>query len=78
MSTLQAFVVFAQEHGAVEETSKTPYYVAGSVLALWAVIVSAIGIIQHDFPRSAGAARGVMALSALLVAVTMAAAIITG
>jgi hypothetical protein len=72
---LHAVVTLA---AAAEETSKTAYYVAGSVLALFAVLVSAIGIRRHDnFPPSRGASRAVVALAALLVAATMATAIIT-
>jgi hypothetical protein len=73
---LHALITFAQEEA--HETSKTAFYVMGSVLAVWAVVVSAIGIARHaTFPPSKGAARGVMALSALLVAATMASAILT-
>ncbi len=48
----------AAEHG--EETSKTPFYVAGIALAVFAVIVSAIGIRAHGhWPSSSGTrARG--------------------
>jgi hypothetical protein len=69
-----AFVTFAAEGG-----SKTPYYVAAGVLAAFAVIISAIGIRgRESFPPSKGAARGVMALAALLVVATMASAVLTG
>jgi hypothetical protein len=62
-----------------EEASKTPFYVAGALLTVFAVIVSAIGIRAHGhWPASGGAARGVMALGALLVAATLATAVITG
>jgi hypothetical protein len=62
-----------------EETSKTLFYVAGAILAAFAVIISIIGIRGHEtFPASKGAARGIMALAAILVAFTMASAIITG
>ncbi len=74
---LQALVTFAQ-HAVEEEPSKTAYYVAGSVLASFAVIISAIGIRRHEtFPPSRGAARAVMALAALLVVATMASAVLT-
>ena len=67
----------AAEHG--EETSKTPFYVAGIVLTVFAVVVSAIGIRAHGhWPSSPGTARAVMGLGALLVAATMATAVITG
>ncbi len=62
-----------------EETSKTAFYVAGGVLAVFAVIVAAIGIRGHEtFPPTRGAARAVMGLAAILVAATMAAAVLTG
>jgi hypothetical protein len=62
-----------------EETSKTFFYVSGVVLTAFAVIVSAIGIRAHDrFPSSDGVARGIMGLAVVLVAITMASAIITG
>ena len=67
----------AAEHG--EETSKVPFYVAGSALTAFAVIVSAIGIRAHgNWPSSPAVARGAMALCAVLVAATMATAVITG
>ena len=73
---LHALVTFA---AVEEETSKTAYYVAGSVLAAFAVLISAIGIRRHEtFPPSRGVARAVIALAALLVAATMATAVITG
>ena len=62
-----------------EETSKTLFYVSGAILAIFAVVISVIGIRGHEtFPASKGAARAVMALAAVLVAVTMASAVITG
>ena len=72
-----AFVSFAA--GAAEAGhSQTPFYVAGCLLAAWAVAVSLLGIARHDgWPASAGAARGIMGISALLVAATMAAAVVS-
>jgi hypothetical protein len=62
-----------------EETSKTAFYVSGIALTVFAVIVSALGIRSHGhWPSSRGAARTVMGLAALLVALTMASAVITG
>jgi hypothetical protein len=74
---LTAFIAFAAEV-AEAEPSKTPFYIAGCLLAAWAVVVSAIGIARNDgFPANAGAQRGIMGISALLVAATMAAAIVS-
>jgi hypothetical protein len=62
-----------------EETSKTPFYVAGLALVVFALVVAAIGIRGHEhFPSTQGAARAVMGLAVLLVAVTMATAVLTG
>ena len=75
---LHALIVFAQET-VEEEGSKTPYYIAGGVLAAFAVIISAIGIRGHEnFPGSKGGRNGVIAIAALLVAATMASAVLTG
>ena len=62
-----------------EETSKTPFYVAGIALVVFALVVAAIGIRGHEhFPPTHGAARAVMGLAVLLVALTMATAVLTG
>jgi hypothetical protein len=75
---LHALILLAQEH-VEEEASKTPYYLAGGLLAGFAVVISAIGIARHaTFPGSKGARNGVMLLAAVLVAVTMASAVLTG
>jgi plastocyanin len=58
--------------------SKVPYYVAGSLLAAWAVLLAAWGVTHTQFPRSPGRARAVMLTSLLLVAATMTAAVLTG
>ena len=73
---LSAIVFAAEEAGA--EPSKTLFYVAGVALVIFALGVAAVGIRGHEtFPRSKGLARGLMGLAALLVAFTMAAAVIT-
>jgi hypothetical protein len=75
---LTALIAFAAEEAGHEETSKTLFYVCGLLLAGWAVVVSAIGIKAHEtFPSSKSAARGVMTISAVLVLLAMASAIIT-
>lgn len=57
--------------------SKAPFYVAGSVLAAWAVVVALLGMTRPGFPGSAAGQRAVMALSAVLVLGTMSAAVLT-
>jgi hypothetical protein len=76
---LHALIVFAQEAAHEEETSKTAYYVAGCALAAFAVIISVIGIRGHEtFPSSKGGRGVVMLIATVLVAATMASAILTG
>jgi hypothetical protein len=58
--------------------SKTPFFIVGGALALWAVTLAAFGITRPDFPASAVAARGVMAISFVLMAGAMIAAVATG
>lgn len=62
---------------AAGEPSKVPFYLAGALLAAWAVVLAAIGLSRPDFPGSTQRARGVMALSAILVVATMATAVAT-
>ena len=71
------FTLAAAEGG--EESSKALFYIYGGLLAVFAVVVSAVGITRRDtFPAGKSQARGVMALAALLVLATMAAAVVTG
>jgi plastocyanin len=58
--------------------SKVPFYVAGGLLAIWAVLLAAWGISHAEFPGSGGRARLVMLTSFLLVAATVVAAVLTG
>jgi hypothetical protein len=75
---LQALIIFAQAAVEEEESSKTAFYVAGALLAAFAVIVAAIGIRSHEtFPSSRGASTAIMGLAAVLVAAVMATAVIT-
>jgi hypothetical protein len=58
------------------EKSKTPFYIAGGAFAAWALIVSALGITNHDFPGKAGRAP-VIGLSLVLMVAAMSTAVIT-
>ncbi len=72
-----ALTVIASAAPEHEEPSKTLFYVAGALLAAFAVVISVIGIRGHEtFPGSKAASRGVMALAAVLVLFTPAAAIV--
>jgi plastocyanin len=57
--------------------SKTPFYVAGGLLAGWAVLLGAFGITHPDFPGSTAASRLVMLTSAVLVAGAVTTAVTT-
>jgi uncharacterized cupredoxin-like copper-binding protein len=59
-------------------SSKLPYYIAGGLLAAWAVLLAAWGISHSRFPGSPGRARLVMLTSLLLVAATITTAVVTG
>ncbi len=60
------------------EKSRTPFYVAGGVLVAWALMLSlGIGLRNASFPRTAGAQRAVMAVSAVLVMATVSMAVVT-
>src|SRR3954454_24509840 len=58
-------------------TSKTPFYVAGGIAALWAVLVSAFGISRPDWPGSKAGRTGVIGVSFVIVVAAMATAVIT-
>lgn len=73
LSTLFAIAVeHSSDHG-----SKTAFYTAAGVLAGWAVLVGAIGVMRPAFPRGDGGARVVMLVSGVLMIATMATAIVT-
>ena len=60
-----------------EEPSKTPFYILGVAAAVWAIVLFAVGMRSTAFPGSAGAQRGVIAVSVLLVVATMASSVLT-
>ena len=73
-----AVLLQAAEHAA-EETSKTSFYVAASLLVLYAAVLSAVGTLRHEtFPPSRGVSTGIMLVGVVLVAAVMATAVITG
>jgi hypothetical protein len=63
---------------AEAEPSKTPFYVLGTVAAVWAIVLFAVGMRSPGFPASPGAQRGVIAVSVLVVLGAMASAVLTG
>ena len=57
--------------------SKTPFYLAGALLVVWAVALASIGLTHPSFPENLKAERVVMAISIVLVIITIAMAIHT-
>jgi hypothetical protein len=60
---------------AASEPSKVPFFIAGAVLAGWAVVLAGIGLTRPSFPFNIRGQRGVMLISFVLVVITLAAAI---
>jgi uncharacterized cupredoxin-like copper-binding protein len=60
------------------EKSKAPYYIAGGVLVVWAMVLSmGIGTRNPSFPSTLRDQRLVMAISAVLVLATVSTAVVT-
>jgi hypothetical protein len=74
MHALIALIVAAEEEA---EPSKTAFYIFGGLLAVWAVVLSGIGMSSATFPATTAAKRGVIALTAVFMAAAMATAVIT-
>ncbi len=63
---------------AVDEHSKTPFYVLAGLLVASAIGLAAIGIRRHEtFPSSGGVQRLAIAYFVVLVAATMLSAVLT-
>lgn len=75
MHALIALILAVEEEA---EPSKTPFYLLGGLLTLWAVVLSGIGMSSASFPATVAAKRGVIAITALLMVGAMATAVITG
>lgn len=60
------------------EKSRIPFYVAGGILVVWAMVLSlGIGLRRPDFPASLAGQRAVMAISAVLVLGAVSTAVLT-
>lgn len=57
------------------DVSKVPWYIAGSVLAVWAVVLAALGLRSPAFPGGVAGQRAVIALSLVLALIAMGAAV---
>ena len=71
-ATLHVLPVFAAAK------SKVPFFIAGGLLAVWAVVISTlVGLRRPNFPGSQGGQRAVIGVSALLVFAAMFSAVAT-
>lgn len=60
------------------EKNKVPFYIAGGILVMWALIVSVgIGMRNPSFPGTSQAQRAVIAISAVLVLAAVSTAVLT-
>ncbi len=62
---------------AADEPSKVPFYIAGGLLVIWALVLASVGLTRPSFPANERGARGVMAVSAVLMLFAMAMAVVT-
>ncbi|HEX4033075.1 MAG TPA: hypothetical protein VHX66_01415 [Solirubrobacteraceae bacterium] len=62
---------------AADEPSKVPFYIAGGLLVVWALGLAAVGLTRPSFPGNERGARGVMAVSFVLMLLAMAMAVKT-
>jgi len=61
----------------VAATSKVPFFILGGGLAVWAGVLSWLGLTRPDFPSGAGSYRGVMLATFLLMLAAIGSAIVT-
>jgi hypothetical protein len=73
LHALATLVLAVDEH----EPAKLPFYIGGGAFALWAVVLGFFGLRGDDFPNGNGAAKGVMGISGVLMAIAIATALIT-
>jgi hypothetical protein len=57
--------------------SKVPFYIAGALFVIWALVLAAVGLNRPGFPYSVRGGRGVMTVSVLLAVLVIAMAIHT-
>ncbi len=68
-----AVIIAAAEHAASaaaeheEHKSEAPFFIAGGVFAIFAILISVYGFKKPDFPETAAQARGVMSAGAVLM-----------
>jgi hypothetical protein len=60
---------------AADEPSKVPFFIIGGALAVYAVVLSAIGMSRPNFPFNARGQRTVMAVTLVIAVLAVGAAI---
>jgi len=59
------------------EKSKVPFFVAGGLFAVWAIVLFVVGMRSQAFPGGQSGERTVVAVSLVLMVAAMATAVIT-
>ena len=59
------------------EKSKVPFFVAGGLFAVWAIVLYVVGMRSQAFPGGQSGERTVVAVSLVLMVAAMATAVIT-
>ncbi len=65
---VHALLILASETAG---KSETPFFIAGGVFAVWAVIIGISGTVSETFPGSKGAGVAISLVSVLLAATAM-------
>jgi hypothetical protein len=62
---------------AAAQPSKTPFYILGGALVVWALVLAGIGLRRPEFPGDLRGQRGVIAVSLAMIVLAIGAAILT-
>ncbi len=62
---------------AAAEISKTPFYIGGGLLTVWAVVLAGLGLTQPEFPYGIRGQRTVILLSVVMIAIAIGTAVTT-
>jgi len=65
---MSLLAILAAAESVVEpEKSELPFFIAGGMLATFAIVISVFGFKRPDFPATAAAARSVMSTGVVLM-----------
>ena len=62
---------------AAAEPSHVPFFIAGAVFAVWAVVLAWVGLTRPSFPFNLNGQRAVIGVSFILAVLSVAMAIVT-